>query len=132
MKCSLFFAYIIAVLSVILFLDKYINIGNAEIFDRYYSIILILFIALSSVFVKKQGLKNSLFFLVTISLILCGVATLKFYILSLKDKYFIFERYGNTWLGLAGFVGTSIYAIIGILLGVVFWKLKFIIKCKKF
>lgn len=119
--------YLFISILIISFLHQIARMRDAREFDNYYTMTLILLIALYGIVFTKENLKSLVKQLTLIGILLSINTTIVFYILDLKDPYFSFELSGFTWLGLVGYTFTFVYILIGILLGVLLWAVKTIL-----
>jgi len=121
---SFLLIYSIVVSIIFCLIPLAVNINHAGTFDKYYSLLLICSIAFYGLLFTRKEFWSLLKHLVLVGVFLSSIATIIFYILSEKDMWFLFERHGSTWLGLAGVIVTFIYIIIGVFFGIVLWVLK--------
>ena len=116
--------YLVVVTVIFCIIPLIIHIKHAGTFDKYYSLLLICFIAFYGLLFTRKEFWLLLGHLILVGVFLSSIATIIFYILSRKDIWFLFERQGNTWLGYAGVIVTFLYMLIGTFFGVILWVLK--------
>lgn len=126
LKPNLLFVYVILMVIVFTTIPLVMDIQHAGTFTKNYSVLLIGSIAIYGLLFSKKELILLVKQLSLVGIILSVTATVIFFILSEMDRWFLFEKSGNTWLGL-GMLITLMYFLIGILLGMLLWGLKLII-----
>lgn len=116
--------YIFISILVLVFLNKALGIKQATVFDKYYSIAVIVLISLYGILFCSKGVITLIKSLVLIGVILSVVGCIVYYFRNLNDIWFSFEMDSYSWLGISGIVRFVFNNIFGILLGLLLWILK--------
>lgn len=116
--------YMFISILVLVFLNKALGIKQATVFDKYYSIAVIVLISLYGILFCSKGVIPLIKSLVLIGVILSVVGCIVYYFRNLNDIWFSFEMDSYSWLGISGIVRFVFNNIFGILLGLLLWILK--------
>lgn len=116
--------YMFISILVLVFLNKALGIKQATVFDKYYSIAVIVLISLYGILFCSKGVITLIKSLVLIGVILSVVGCIVYYFRNLNDIWFSFEMDSYSWLGISGIVRFVFNNIFGILLGLLLWILK--------